>query len=83
RIGNGALRNLVHVLLPGLGAKTNASAEVSQITRPDVRGHDNDGIAEVHLAAQAVGQDTVVQHLQQQVVHVGVRLLNLVEQDNR
>ena len=35
-----------------------------------------------HRAALAVGQATVVQHLQQHVEHVGMRLLDLVEQDH-
>src|SRR6476661_199333 len=82
-VGDGALGQLVHVFLPGLGAKANTSAEVGQVTCPDVRGHDNDGIAEVHLAAQAVGQDAVVEHLQQQVVHVRVGFLDFIEQNHR
>ena len=38
------------------------------------------GVREVDRAALAVGQATVVQHLQQDVEHVGVRLLDLVQQ---
>ena len=40
----------------------------------------NDGVAEVGLAAGVVGERRVVHHLQQDVVDVGVRLLDLVEQ---
>ena len=46
----------------------------------DVRGHDHHGVLEVHRAALAVGQPAVVQHLQQHVEDLGVRLLDLVEQ---
>jgi hypothetical protein len=51
--------------------------------RAEVRGHDDDGVAEIHRAALAVGQAAVVQHLQQHVEHVRVRLLDLVEQHHR
>ena len=36
-------------------------------------------LREVHGAALAVGQPAVVEHLQQDVEHVGVGLLDLVE----
>ena len=52
-------------------------------TRTEVRGEDQDGVAEVHRPALAVGQATFVQHLQQHVEHVRVGLLDLVEQDHR
>ena len=32
-----------------------------------VRGHDDQGVAEIHRAALAVGQAAVVQHLQQNI----------------
>ena len=49
----------------------------------DVRRHDQHRVAEVDRAALAVGQPAVVEHLQQHVEHLGVRLLDLVEQDDR
>ena len=45
-----------------------------------VRGHDDDGVLEVGGAPLVVGQSAVIQHLQQDVEHVGVCLLYLVEQ---
>ena len=51
--------------------------------RAEVRGHDDHGVAEVDGAALAVGQAAVVEHLQQHVEHVRVRLLDLVEQHHR
>ena len=60
--------------------EADALAEVLDVPRPDVRGHDDDRVAEVHAAAEAVGQDPVVEHLEQDVEHVGVRLLDLVEE---
>ncbi len=48
----------------------------------EVRGQHDQRVLEVDRAALAVGQATVVQHLQQDVEHVGVCLLDLVEQDH-
>ena len=40
-------------------------------------------LLEVDRAALGVGQPAVVEQLQQDVEHLGVRLLDLVEQDDR
>jgi len=48
--------------------------------RTHVRGHDDDRVAEIHRPPLVVGQATVVEHLQQDVEDIGVRLLDLVEQ---
>ena len=48
-----------------------------------VRRHDEHGVGEVHRAALAVGEAAVVEQLEQHVEHVGVRLLDLVEQHHR
>ncbi len=50
--------------------------------RAEVRGHDDDGVAEVDGAALTVGQAAVVENLQQHVEHVRVRLLDFVEQQH-
>ena len=42
-----------------------------------------DAVAEVHLAAERIGQVSVFENLQQHVHHVGVRLLDFVEQHHR
>ena len=49
---------------------------------PEVRGHDDDAVAEVDPAALGVGQVPVLQDLQEDVEHLGMRLLDLVEQDD-
>ena len=49
----------------------------------EVRGHDDHGVAEVDRAALAVRQAAVVEHLEQHVEHVRMRLLDLVEQHDR
>ena len=47
-----------------------------------LRGHDDDGVREVGGAAAAVGEAAVVEHLEEQVEDVGVRLLDLVEEQH-
>ncbi len=51
--------------------------------RSEVAREDEDGVAEVDRAALAVGEATVVQHLQQDVEQIRMRLLDLVEQHHR
>ena len=50
--------------------------------RAQVRGGDDDGIGEIHHPALAVGEPPVVEHLQQDVVDVGVRFFDLIEQQH-
>ena len=54
-----------------------------QQLRADVRGHDDDRVPEIHRAAERVGQAAVLQDLEQDLQHVGVGLLDLVEEDDR
>ncbi len=51
--------------------------------RAEVARHDHDGVGEVDRAPLTVGEPAVVHELQQDVEHVRVRLLDLVEQDHR
>ena len=55
-----------------------------QIVQNDVtaqiRGQDDDRVLEVHGTALAVGDAAIVQHLQQDVEHIGVGLFHLIEQ---
>src|SRR5262245_9858072 len=51
--------------------------------RADVRRHDDDRVLEVHPVAETVGEVAVLEHLQQDVEDVRVRLLDLVEQHDR
>ena len=43
----------------------------------------DDGVLEVHRAPLAVREASVVEHLQEDVPDVGVRLLDLVEENDR
>jgi hypothetical protein len=53
---------------------------IHQKFRAEVRGHDDQRVAEIDGAALTVGQAAVIEHLQQDVEDVGMRLLDLVEQ---
>src|SRR2546427_9021094 len=46
-------------------------------------GHDDDGVFEIDGASLAVGEPSVVQHLEQHVEHVVMRLFDLVKQDRK
>ena len=50
--------------------------------RTQVRGHDDDRIAEIHGTTLTVRQPAVIQNLQQHVKHVRMRFLDLIEQDD-
>jgi peptide deformylase len=57
--------------------------EVAQLRAvAQVRGHQDQRLREVDRATLAVGQAAVVEDLQQHVEDVGVRLLDLVEQEH-
>ena len=49
------------------------------ILAAQVGRHDNDGVLEVHRAPLVVGQPAIVEHLQEDVEHVGMSLLYLIE----
>ena len=51
--------------------------------RSQVAGHHDHGVLEIHGAALAIGQTTVVKHLQQHIEDVGMGLFDLVEQQHR
>ena len=56
--------------------------QLPEVLRPDVRRHDDDGVAQIHALAAAVGQPAFVERLQEQVQQVRAGLLDLVEQDD-
>src|SRR5271163_2064014 len=51
--------------------------------RSKVRGHDQHRVLEVNGAALRVSETAIVQHLQEDVEDIRMRLLDLVEQDHR
>ena len=55
-------------------------AEADQIFGAEVRRHHDERVAEIDRAALAIGESAVIENLQQHVEHIGMRLLDLVEQ---
>src|SRR5579885_650743 len=51
--------------------------------RAEVGSHDDDRVAEVHGTALAVRQPPIIQHLQQHVEDVRMRLLHFIEENHR
>src|SRR5215469_3160773 len=56
---------------------------IDQVLRADVRSHDDHRVPEIHGAALSIGQSPVIEYLEQRVEDVPVRLLDLVEEDDR
>ena len=54
--------------------------QFGQGPRPKVGGQDDKRLLEINLAALTIGQNTIIQHLQQHVEHIRVGLFHLVEQ---
>ena len=76
---------LLHPLVVVVAA-TLGEAEpdrLGDVGRAQVRREDQHGVLEVDRAALAVGEPAVLEHLQQAVVDLLVRLLDLIEQHHR
>ena len=58
------------------------SHDCMQLFACSVRGHDDDGVLEVRCTSLVVRQSAVIEHLQEYVEDVRVRLLNLIEQQH-
>ena len=71
-----------HDLFSGVVVELAFVHLLEQEVAADVRGHDHDGVLEVHRAALAVGQAAVVKKLQQRVEDVRVSLFYLVQEDD-
>src|SRR2546428_142259 len=85
------LVDAVQELRPELSAQRVHDALAEQIglinefgdeRRAHVAGHDDHDVLEVDRAAVAIGETPVVEDLQEDVEDVGVRLLDLVEQEH-
>ena len=51
--------------------------------RAKIRGHHHDGVAKIDGAPVTIGEASVLEHLQEHVEDVRMRLLDFVEQDHR
>src|SRR5450759_1634137 len=77
---NRAFHRLV-LILYRVVAKSESTGGFN-ITRTDVRCHDQNSIFEIDTAAKAIGQNTVVEHLEENVKHIRMRFFNFIEQHN-
>jgi hypothetical protein len=59
------------------------SGALADVARPEVRGHDDDRVLEVDHPAELSVRMPLVEHLEEDVEHVRVRLLDLVEEHHR
>ena len=73
------LQQLLHLLLC-LIRKPVVLYAFKNVARAEVRRKYYDGVLEVYDSALRVGKPAVVEHLQQHIEHVGVRLFYLIEQ---
>ena len=56
---------------------------IPQTSCPQIAGHDNNRVGEVHLAALAVSQLTIIQDLQEDIENIWMRLFHLVKEQDR
>ena len=59
---------------------SSPSRKIDEVLGAEVGGHDDEHVAEIDRAPLTVGEPSVVEHLQQDVEHVRMRFLDLVEQ---
>src|SRR5437899_750955 len=74
------VQQVLHLLRRHLELCVRTNAFGLQKLRPDVRRHDDDRVLEVDHAAFAISESAIVHDLQQNVEHVRMCFLNLVEQ---
>ena len=55
---------------------------VQQILAAKIRRQDDNRVLKVHGSALRVGNASVVQHLKQDVEHIGMRLFDLIKQNH-
>ena len=71
-----------HVVALALRTR-EAEGRARHVGGAGIRRHDQDDVAEIDLLAVVIGQLPVIHDLQQDVVEIGMRLLDLVEQAAR
>lgn len=81
-LGREVRADRAHDELPRLGLD-RALAHVVEERSAEVARHDDDRVAEVDDAALAVREPPVVEHLQEELVELARRLLDLVDEHDR
>ena len=75
------LHSLIGILLRLASVKADGAAIL--IAAAGIGGHDDDGIFKIHSAAVRIRNLTVIQNLQQHIQYIGMRLFDLVKQNDR
>src|SRR5689334_17395009 len=68
--------------LTGCSSKANALPEIFQLARADVGSHNQDGVLEINLAAQAVRESAFVQDLKEQREYIWMWFFNFIEEND-
>ena len=66
-----------------LASRCSALASSRMKWRADVARHDDDGVFEIDRASLAVRDAAIVEHLQQHVENIVMRLFDFVEEHHR
>ena len=56
---------------------------IPQTSCPQIAGHDNNRVGEVHLATLAVRQLTIIQDLEEDIENIWMRLFHFVKEQDR
>ena len=68
--------------LSPLAVEAHATTNPVNLFHTQVAGQQDDGLREVDGLTLAIGQDAFIQDLQQEVVHLVMRLLDFVEEND-
>ena len=60
-----------------------ADTTIRHVARPQVAGHNDDHLREIHLAVVPQGKRSIIQHTQQQGPQGIASFLDLIEQQDR
>ena len=75
--------HLIITLLLRLGRAESQIFRVDDTLRTGIRGHNQNGILKAHFSALRIRDMAIVEHLQQNIEHVWMCLLNLIKQHDR
>ena len=62
--------------------ESHRACQLPEVFRAEVRGHDDDRVAQIHALAAAVGEPPFVEGLQKEIQQTRARLLDFVQQDD-
>ena len=80
-----ALHLVFHTLIAGISIPADIEACalcLRYLACAEVRRHNDDRILEIDLAPLAVSQVAVIQHLEQRIENIRMRLFDLIKQDH-